>query len=113
MSMATAMYFSGYDPFTLEAVYTAKSLREKRMMKALVLYWDKQHWPLAREALELAKRKDLIGRSAGCLIPPDWGDTRTRVGPAGTSKAVNRGTARPRRSGQSARRPAAARVKAN
>ncbi len=80
MSMATAMYYTGYDPETLEPVPTAKSLREKRMMKALVLYWDKQHWPLAREALAKAGRADLIGRSPKCLVPPDWGETASDSG---------------------------------
>jgi hypothetical protein len=67
--MATAMYYSGHDPFTLEPVKTVRSLREKRQMKALVLYWDPQHWPLAREALRQAGRRDLIGNGPGCLIP--------------------------------------------
>jgi uncharacterized radical SAM protein YgiQ len=65
MAMATCMYHTGIDPLTMEPVYTAKDLREKRMMKALIFYWDDQHWPLAREALKKAGRRDLIGR----LIP--------------------------------------------
>jgi uncharacterized radical SAM protein YgiQ len=69
MAMATAMYYSGHDPFTLEPVKTVRSLREKRMLKALVFYWDPQHWPLAREALRQAGRRDLIGSGPGCLVP--------------------------------------------
>jgi hypothetical protein len=69
MAMATAMYYSGYDPFTLKPVSTVRSLREKRQMKALVLYWDPQHWPLAREALQRAGRSDLIGSGPHCLVP--------------------------------------------
>jgi uncharacterized radical SAM protein YgiQ len=69
MAMATAMYYSGFDPFTLEPVKTVRSLREKRQMKALVLYWDPQHWPLAREALRQAGRRDLIGSGPNCLVP--------------------------------------------
>jgi uncharacterized radical SAM protein YgiQ len=65
MAMATCMYHTGIDPLTMEPVYTAKDLREKRMMKALIFYWDEQHWPLAREALKKAGRRDLIGE----LIP--------------------------------------------
>jgi hypothetical protein len=38
-------------------------------MKALVLYWDPQHWPLAREALRQAGRRDLIGNGPDCLVP--------------------------------------------
>lgn len=75
MSMATCMFYSGLDPESLEPVACARSAKEKKMMKALVFYWDSQHWPLAREALRLAGRKDLIGRAPQCLVPPDYGAT--------------------------------------
>jgi uncharacterized radical SAM protein YgiQ len=78
MSMATAMYYSGHDPMTLEPVYTARGLREKRMQKALLLYWNPEHWPLAREALEQAGRPDLIGRGPECLVPPESHAERAR-----------------------------------
>jgi uncharacterized radical SAM protein YgiQ len=74
MAIATAMYHTGIDPLTGKAVYTATDLREKRMMKALLFYWDKAHWPLAREALRKARRRDLIGKGAQCLVPPEHAD---------------------------------------
>ena len=77
MAIATAMYYTGIDPLTNEPVYTATDLREKRMMKALILWWDEASWPLAREALIKAGRQDLIGRGPRCLIPPDWGASRS------------------------------------
>lgn len=43
MSMATTMFYSGIDPLTMKPVYSARSLREKRMMKALLFYWDPNH----------------------------------------------------------------------
>lgn len=73
MSMATSMYYTGLDPFTQKPVYTARALREKRMQKALLLYWDPAHHDLAREALKIAKRHDLIGSKPGTLIPPARG----------------------------------------
>ena len=73
MAMATTMYYTGIDPLTMTEVYTARDLREKRMMKALIFWWDPQHWELAREALKKAKREDLIGRAPHCLVPPDYG----------------------------------------
>jgi len=69
MTLATAMYHTGLDPMTMRAVPVVRGLREKRMMKALLLYWDREQWPLAREALSKAGRKDLIGNDAHCLIP--------------------------------------------
>jgi uncharacterized radical SAM protein YgiQ len=73
MAIATAMYYTGIDPLTSKPVYTATDLREKKMMKALLYYWDKDNWPLAREALKKAGRRDLIGRSPRCLVPPEYG----------------------------------------
>ena len=88
MAIATTMYHTGIDPLTMTPVYTAKELRDKRMMKALLFYWDSAHWPLAREALRKLGRPDLIGKAQQCLIPPEWAD-RTHVGAA--SAAVKRG----------------------
>lgn len=73
MSMATSMYHTGIDPFTDKPVYTARDMRDKRAQKALLLYWDPAHHDLAREALILAKRRDLIGTHKGALIPPATG----------------------------------------
>ena len=73
MSMATSMYYTGLDPETQEPVYTAKSLREKRMQKALLQYWDVNQHDLAREALRKAGRGDLIGSGERHLIPPARG----------------------------------------
>ena len=73
MSMATSMYVTGLDPFTQEPVYVAKGLREKRMQKALLQYWDIPQHDLAREALIKAKRGDLIGSTPHHLIPPATG----------------------------------------
>ncbi|MFO0569709.1 MAG: DUF3362 domain-containing protein [Polyangiaceae bacterium] len=69
MAVATAMYHTGIDPLTGEPVPVARELRDKRRMKALILWWDPEQWPLAREALTLAGRKDLIGGGPNCLIP--------------------------------------------
>jgi uncharacterized radical SAM protein YgiQ len=73
MSMATSMYVTGLDPFTQEPVYVAKDLREKRMQKALLQYWDVEQHDLAREALIKAKRGDLIGSADSHLVPPASG----------------------------------------
>ena len=88
MAVATTMYHTGIDPLTNEPVYTATDMREKRMMKALILYWDESQWPLAREALKQMGRSDLIGRAAHCLVPPDYGMTASRApGPKPTFPA--------------------------
>ncbi|MET0402785.1 MAG: YgiQ family radical SAM protein, partial [Cystobacter sp.] len=68
MSVATAMYYSGLDPLKMEPVYTARGLREKKLQKALLLYWNPEQWPLAREALVPAGGEDLIGRGGHALV---------------------------------------------
>ena len=73
MSMATSMYYTGHDPFSREPVYTAKTMREKRMQKALLQYWDPEQHSLAREALQRAGRSDLIGSKGHQLVPPETG----------------------------------------
>ena len=78
MSIATAMYYTGIDPLTQRArVHGARSAREAHDEGA-VLYWDAQHWPLAREALRKAGRRDLIGKAVGCLVPPEHADHAKR-----------------------------------
>ena len=108
MAMATTMFHTGIDPLTMQPVYTATDLREKKMMKALLYWWDEQHWPLAREALKKAGRGDLIGRAPGCLVPPEYGVTApwasARPGPArapgGRGKSVHSSARSARRGGR-------------
>ena len=94
MSMATAMYYTGHDPFTRKPVYTAKDLREKKMQKALLLYWDPAQHHLARLALRKAGRADLIGHRPGCLVPPEP-PTRPARGGADVPKTRSAAPARP------------------
>ncbi|MFI5301208.1 MAG: YgiQ family radical SAM protein [Polyangiales bacterium] len=70
MSMATCMHVTGIDPLTMKPVHTVTDMREKKLHKALLLYWDVEQHDLVREALERANRRDLIGNHAGALVPP-------------------------------------------
>jgi hypothetical protein len=71
MSIATTMYHTGIDPLTRTPVYTAKDLHEKRLQKALLLYWDPAHHDLTREALlrRGAGTSSAPGRAASCRPP--------------------------------------------
>jgi radical SAM superfamily enzyme YgiQ (UPF0313 family) len=101
MSMATSMYHTGLDPFTQEPVHTARDLREKRLMKALLFYWDPKQQPLAREALKKAGRADLIGRGPHCLVPPEGGSSFPSFG----SQPARETAMRRRRASRGKRRP--------
>ncbi len=96
MSIASAMYWTGIDPLTMEPVYTATGLREKKLQKALLLYWNEEQWPLVREALVQAGRSDLIGRGAHCLVPPETQMERQKRAQA---EAMERAESRPTQGG--------------
>jgi uncharacterized radical SAM protein YgiQ len=70
MSLATAMYWTGLDPLSGTAVPVARTLRDKRLQKSLLLYWDPAEHDHVREALRHAGRADLIGRGPAALVPP-------------------------------------------
>ena len=69
-SMATAMYYSGYDPRTMEPVYVPRDPHEKAMQRALMQYRNPKNYDLVHEALVKANRQDLIGYGPKCLIRP-------------------------------------------
>jgi len=71
MAIATTMFYTGVDPLTMEPVPVVRDLRDKKMMKSLLYWWDPAQQPLAREALRKAGRRDLIGNGPGCLVPPE------------------------------------------
>jgi len=99
MSLAATMYHSGLDPLTMKPCYTAKGLREKRLQKALLLYWDPQQADLVREALREAGREDLIGHGPKCLVPPAGGFSPVPRIPARTARA-EAARSRPKRKGR-------------
>jgi uncharacterized radical SAM protein YgiQ len=71
MAIATTMFFTGIDPLSMKEVPVVRDLREKKLMKSLLYYWDPAQQPLAREALRKAGRADLIGNGPRCLVPPE------------------------------------------
>lgn len=71
--MATAMYYSGYDPRTMEPVYVPRDPHEKAMQRALMQYRNPKNYQLVYEALVKAGREDLIGFGPNCLIRPGKG----------------------------------------
>lgn len=69
-TISTAMYVSGVDPYTKQAVYVARGHKERSRQRALLFYWKREEWPAIREALQAWGRSDLIGAGPGCLVPP-------------------------------------------
>ena len=65
MTLATEMYYTGYHPYTLEKVYTARS-KEQKLAQRQFFFWDK---PESRrqimQGLQKMGRKDLIEKLFG------------------------------------------------
>lgn len=67
--VATAMYYTGVDPFTKQPVYSAKRLKERKWQRALMQFFKPENYFEIREALLEAGRQDLIGDGCDSLIP--------------------------------------------
>ena len=72
-TVSTCMYYTGYDPLTMNEVYVENDPHEKAMQRALIQYRDPKNHALVREALRKAHRFDLIGYGPECLVPPERG----------------------------------------
>ena len=60
-TLATCMYYTEMDPFTMEPVYIAKDLEEKKMQRALIHYHKPENRGIVMKALKKAGREDLVG----------------------------------------------------
>jgi hypothetical protein len=67
--VATAMYYTGIDPFTKKPVYIARQLKDRKLQRALMQFFKPENYFEVREALQRAKRTDLIGEGCDALIP--------------------------------------------
>ena len=65
-SLSTCMYWTGLNPRNrlengeFEEVYVARGAHERRLQRALLQFNRHENWPLVKEALEKAGRRDLI-----------------------------------------------------
>ncbi len=66
--VATAMYYTGIDPFTKKPVYVAQHLRDRKLQRALMQFFKPENYFEVRKALEQAGRQDLIGSGCDSLI---------------------------------------------
>ena len=67
--VATAMYYTGIDPFSGKEVHIARHLRDRKLQRALMQFFKPENYFQVRRALEKAGRQDLIGGGCDCLIP--------------------------------------------
>jgi uncharacterized radical SAM protein YgiQ len=78
-TLSTAMFYSGYNPLTMEKVHIVSDMREKAMQRALLQYGKPQNRELVEEALTMCGRTDLIGSGPLCLIGKKKGPGRIKT----------------------------------
>jgi hypothetical protein len=69
LDIATSMYYTGLDPFSLKPVYIAKALKDRKSQRALMQFFKPENYFEVRDALRSVNRSDLIGEGCDCLIP--------------------------------------------
>jgi uncharacterized radical SAM protein YgiQ len=69
MDVATAMYYTGIDPFSKQPVHVARHLHDRKLQRALLQFFKPENYFEVRTALRMAGRADLIGAGCDCLIP--------------------------------------------
>ncbi len=62
MTLATVMYYSGYDPYTLKKVYTAKTKDEKLEQRDFFFWYKREFRGKITSTLTRAGRKDLLDK---------------------------------------------------
>jgi len=67
-TLSTCMYYTEIDPRSMEKVYVPKTVKEKKMQRALLQFSHRRNYDLVYEALTTLNRWDLIGNSNKCLI---------------------------------------------
>ncbi len=60
MTLATVIYYSGYHPYTLEKVYTARSRKAKLEQRKFFFWYKREYRKSIIQELKAKKRQDLI-----------------------------------------------------
>jgi hypothetical protein len=68
MDIATSIYHTGLDPFTMKPVSTPRRLKDRETQRALLQFFKPENYFAVYKALQSAGRSDLIGSGPQCLI---------------------------------------------
>lgn len=60
MTVATVIYYSGYHPYTLKKVYTAKSKKEKLSQRKFLFWYKREYREAIKNELTMMGKKDMI-----------------------------------------------------
>jgi radical SAM superfamily enzyme YgiQ (UPF0313 family) len=62
MTLATVIYYSGYHPYTMEKVYTARSQRDKREQRKFFFWYKREYRKSIIRELKDKGRQDLVDK---------------------------------------------------
>ena len=60
MTLATVIYYTGYHPYTMEKIFTAKSKKEKLSQRKFFFWYKREYQQQIRQELIKLDRKDLL-----------------------------------------------------
>ncbi len=62
MTVATVIYYSGYHPYTLKKVYTARTPQEKKNQSRFLFWYKKENHQWIRKTLERLNKSDFVNK---------------------------------------------------
>lgn len=78
MTVSTETWYTGYDPYTLEPVYSAKSQQQKLLQRQFFFWYKPSERRKIEQSLRRINRQDLIGKLFGPTQKP-FRDENNRV----------------------------------
>jgi uncharacterized radical SAM protein YgiQ len=69
MTLATVIYYTGYHPYTMQPVFTAKSQKEKLAQRKYFFWYQREYHQEIKNELQRLKRKDLLDGLFGKSSP--------------------------------------------
>ena len=77
-TVSTCMFYTGFDPYTLETVYVPRTAEEKAQQRALLQYFKPENKQIVLSALKKCGRFDLIGNGENCLVSDNTKQSQNR-----------------------------------
>ncbi len=65
MTVATTIYYTGYHPYSLKRIETAKTEKEKKTQNMFFFWYKKEYRTLILETLQKLRRPELIAKIYG------------------------------------------------
>ncbi len=73
MTLATVIYYTGYHPYTMQPVFTAKSQKEKLAQRKYFFWYQREYHQEIKSELQRLKRQDLLDGLFGGKAPANPG----------------------------------------